>query len=378
MLSLHGGEFNGTMIGNKVKTDGSAEGHMWPYKGGDLIPADVTFNGNKTLDGEEPGTKQFAFLMYELDKSTGWKYVMTAFNKEDGLIQFAPLEFGEQGHYYYLFFEKPGQNKPGITLDSTKYVVEVEVKPEGGPGQNTQLAATHKYYKVTDLEDINELLELKPAPPHIGGQEYGIKHPYLDHEAESIELEAGQTSRDAIQFDNTERKSALKISKKVVSPVQADHNADYTFEIQLDYDTEITGVYSGVQFTDGHAIVTIHGNGTKTITGLPEGAGYTIREVTSSLGEKFTFNPSSATITGNEIGENGVEAEFTNTRKVGSLKVKSRQPEGQEGVWREQRPDRRRSECGRESRNYLHSEGQGWKRHYGRQLHVRGDRNDRL
>ena len=46
-----------------------------PYVG---KSANLTFNGNKTLDAVEPGTKQFAFVMQQFDENDplnddGWE-----------------------------------------------------------------------------------------------------------------------------------------------------------------------------------------------------------------------------------------------------------------------------------------------------------------
>ena len=120
--------------------------------------------------------------------------------------------------------------------------------------------------------------------------------------------------KDKLEVTNTFETGDLEISKEVVSPVKADQDKDFTFNIELSI--ELTGTYSGVDFAKGKAEVKVHGGESKTIKGLPTGITYTVTEA----------NAPGFTLTG-KTGDTGsitttkAEAKFTNTRDKGDLKI---------------------------------------------------------
>ncbi len=123
-----------------------------------------------------------------------------------------------------------------------------------------------------------------------------------------------ETTKEAA-FTNSRDKGDIEISKTVVSPVEAEKTAEYTFTIELS-DKTVSGTFSDVIFTDGKATVTVKGGDSRKIEGLPKGVGYTVTETTKT---GFTVAPSTGKVTG-EVGD-GKTAAFTNTRQLGELDV---------------------------------------------------------
>ncbi len=120
------------------------------------------------------------------------------------------------------------------------------------------------------------------------------------------------------EFTNTRKTGNLEISKTVVSPVPAEKDANYTFTVTLtNSEQKISGEYSGYYFDEnGQATVTVKGNASVTIEGLPVGTTYSVVESkydnfdTESTGEAGDINDTKTSV-----------AAFTNTRKTGSLEV---------------------------------------------------------
>ena len=115
---------------------------------------------------------------------------------------------------------------------------------------------------------------------------------------------------------NTLKTGDLKVSKKVVSDLSADSDEEFNFTVTLT-GSNLTGTYGGMNFTDGVAVVTLKKGQSVTATGLPAGVAYTVTETPNN---KFTTGKTGDTGTISETEMK--EAEFTNTRLVGSLEVK--------------------------------------------------------
>ena len=130
-------------------------------------------------------------------------------------------------------------------------------------------------------------------------------------------------------FTNKRNVGVLVIEKEVLGTSVANELAsEYSFDIELDNNT-ISGTFNGITFTDGKAtgvnITTdASGKGSVTITGLPIGTGYSIKEVLTE-GQKFDVEvngtvKADATLTGGSIAANG-KAVFKNYRRTGKLSV---------------------------------------------------------
>ena len=300
------GDYNGALVGNKIHVE--AEGHSFPYKGGSIIPANVGFKATKTMDEKTP-KKNFTYKM-ERFSTTGaspWTKVSEAQNV-DRTITFNEIQrFDMAGTYYFRIYEViPETPDPSVTYDETEYVVKIEVTAD--PEDVNQLVETTTYYKVDDKTNLVTTTTNEDTTT------YTLNETAL---SAPISLEDDETSADAIKFNNKEKKSGLTIAKRVVSPVAADHSATYTFTIQLS-DTSINGTIDGVNFENGEATVSVAGDDSITIAGLPVGTDYTVTEVTSSLEGKFITTSENENGT---IQDSGTTVTFTNTRKTGSLTV---------------------------------------------------------
>jgi hypothetical protein len=89
----------------------------------------------------------------------------------------------------------------------------------------------------------------------------------------------GQTKK--ADFQNTREAGDLNISKSIVSGVQSDSNKKFKFEIEFTNlaDAAKSKQYGDVTLSDAKAQFDLANNETKTLTGLPVGATYTIKEI---------------------------------------------------------------------------------------------------
>jgi len=106
----------------------------------------------------------------------------------------------------------------------------------------------------------------------------------------------------------------LTITKIVEGPV-ALKNDQFTFTVIL-RDTAINGTYGDATFTDGVATVTLKGNESKTITGLPANVEYTVTEAPAA-----GYTATSTNATGMIVAGDTVTATFTNTYSVADLTI---------------------------------------------------------
>ena len=122
-----------------------------------------------------------------------------------------------------------------------------------------------------------------------------------------------------VSYTNTRKTSSLTISKALVSEVAADAGRVFNFTIELSEavsgEFAISGTTEKVTFTNGTGTVSITGEGSKTIEGLPTGVTYEIAEA-----NVVNLTPDVAVKTGT-LSENKTET-FTNTRETGSLTIK--------------------------------------------------------
>ena len=164
------------------------------------------------------------------------------------------------------------------------------------------------------------------------GTEYKVEEKFAEGDdrftvelinANGMITEEGKTVEAEIR--NTRKTNDLPISKTVVSPIEADQEKEFTFTIQLSEkitDTENikevndkTGEEKVMPFTGGKGTITVTGNESKTIKGLPEGVSYTITEKKEAY-----FNEANDKAT--QDGEiNGEDVAFTNEREKGGLDV---------------------------------------------------------
>ena len=84
-----------------------------------------TITATKVLNG-----KALEAGKYELELKEGDKVVDTATNAADGTVTFKDIEYNEAGKHTYTISEKAG-SEAGVTYDTTKYEVTVEVVDNG-------------------------------------------------------------------------------------------------------------------------------------------------------------------------------------------------------------------------------------------------------
>ena len=110
----------------------------------------------------------------------------------------------------------------------------------------------------------------------------------------------------------TEKTGELEISKTVISPVAADQEKEFEFTITLT--PQVSGDFSGVEFENGTATITLHGDETRIIRGLPSRTVYTVAET-----ETTGFTNTEKTGDTGTISQTRSSAAFTNTRDQGNL-----------------------------------------------------------
>ena len=123
------------------------------------------------------------------------------------------------------------------------------------------------------------------------------------------------TTASTATVTNTRKTGELEVTKTVNSHTAADKQKEFTFTVTLD-DNTINKTYSGLEFTNGVATFTLKDGGSKTISGLPQGIGYTVTETAVSGFE--TVPPGGAS---GEISATTSTAAFTNSRDEGGLIV---------------------------------------------------------
>ena len=134
---------NGTIVADTIYI--RAETHRTDFTG-TVVPTNLSFQAQKTVDGKTPTLDQlFTFKMEEWDStSSTWKDKYTATNYE-GAVNFPEVEYTEAdaGTYWYCIYEQSEDNT-GYRYDTTKYFVEVKVALDG-----KTMKATYTYYQAT-------------------------------------------------------------------------------------------------------------------------------------------------------------------------------------------------------------------------------------
>ena len=242
-------EATGASITNTYSASG---GEIDPDGGDELIdppPIQVTIPARKTLNGKAPGNAAFTFLL----KDGAGEEVERKNSSGDGQISFAPLTFSDIGRYQYTVTELAGDDS-NIRYDATVYTVEIQI----GFNQNTNTL----WKEVTFLKD---------GEPYAGD-----------------ELVFANTTKEAV--------GTLVVSK-TVSGNKASTSKAFTFTVKLmqNGDTHNGSItYGGVTFTNGVATFKLKHGESKTITGLPSGFTYLVKESDNS-GYTVTVNKTKET-----------------------------------------------------------------------------------
>ena len=225
-------------------TGGEEPGPIDPPK-----PIQVTIPARKTLDGKAPGNAAFTFLL----KDGAGGEVERKNSSGDGQISFTPLTFSDIGTYQYTVTELAGDDS-NIRYDATVYTVKIQI----GVNRNTNTL-------------WQEVSFLKDGEPYNG---------------------------NALVFANTTKEATgTLVVSKTVSGNKVGTSKAFTFTVTLmqNGDTPNGSItYGGVTFTNGVATFKLKHGESKTITGLPAGFTYLVKESDNS-GYTVTVNKTKET-----------------------------------------------------------------------------------
>lgn len=112
----------------------------------------ITFHGQKTLNGHALAERQFAFDLYDITTNVEGERIGTAFNTSNGSYTFDPVKYTladvkdkteEQRTRRYLIKEQIGTAE-GYTYDTTNYIVTVLLTDNGKGGITTEIKSITK------------------------------------------------------------------------------------------------------------------------------------------------------------------------------------------------------------------------------------------
>ncbi len=200
----------------------------------------------------------------------------------------------------------------GLTADKTKeftFIVKLSDTTIQGTYGEMNFHEGKAQFNLTD----GKSLKAEGLPT---GITYEVEELTADGFTTKSTGETGKISDDPAEaaFTNTRKTGDLEITKTVTSDAAADKSQTFTFTVTLT-GAPITGTYGDMTFKDGAATVKLKHGDTKTATGLPVGAEYTVEEekaagfTTTSKGETGT------------ISEEKSSASFANAREKGGLTV---------------------------------------------------------
>lgn len=323
----------------------------------DIKPATVTIPIAKTVNAADDAYVPAWEYTFTLANSDGVPVDVQTIagdaNARTGQGAFKELSFSAPGTYTYTVTESGAVD--GITTDPVPVAVTVEVVDNGNgtlsATTNANQGATVAFwntYETTQLDVVKqwegdgELTELRPAYVNFellaDGQPTGkvialssqtawagsffnlpvysdsAKQHKIVYTIKEDPVEGYTGSYDAAvdvgKITNTIDTGSLEISKTVnAADGLTAPDAAFTFTIALD--KKIEGVFSGVTFVDGVATIDLRDGESKTIAGLPAGAGYTVTE-----GAVAGFTAEATGNTGTIGKDATATAAFTNTYAV--------------------------------------------------------------
>lgn len=320
----------------------------------DITPATVTIPIAKTVNAAEDAYVPAWEYTFTLANSDGAPVDIQTIagdaNARTGQGAFKELSFKAPGTYTYTVTESGAV--AGITTDPVPVAVTVEVVDNGNgtlsATTNANQGATVAFwntYETTQLDVVKqwegdgELTELRPAYVNFelladdqptgkvialtsqtawAGSFFNLpvysdsaKQHKIAYTIKEDPVEGYTGSYDAAvdvgKITNTIDTGSLEISKTVnAADGLTAPDAAFTFTIALD--KKIEGVFSGVTFVDGVATIDLRDGESKTIAGLPAGAGYTVTE-----GAVAGFTAEATGNTGAIAKDETATAAFTNT-----------------------------------------------------------------
>ena len=146
---------NGTLKARVTTTDAlGAEADMVFRNAYQAVQTSAVFSGKKTLTGGTLRADQFLFLLYPADETfTAQGGVLdTAANDRQGRFSFAQIPYTQAGTYYYVIAEDASAEEAGITYDSARYGVRVDVTDDG---EGSLVASVSYWLKGTQVEEVH-------------------------------------------------------------------------------------------------------------------------------------------------------------------------------------------------------------------------------
>ena len=181
------GNYSGTVICNNAYIEAGAEGHLYPYKGGDLVGFYGEIDLSKKVKDSEESTdlsdptarQKYYFNLKQLrNKLTTsdynelvdtlettnnniifWEDLQSVSN-EGSTVKFEDVSFTHDGVYYFLISEDQTKGlKEGETRDNTVYLISCTVKRRYDGDKTVFFIDSNdseslKYYKVIDEENL--------------------------------------------------------------------------------------------------------------------------------------------------------------------------------------------------------------------------------
>ena len=132
--------------------------------------------------------------------------------------------------------------------------------------------------------------------------------------SQNVKGAIGDGTTQTASFTNTKSTGDLKISKKIVGNAKY-LNDQFTFEVDI---PGFVGEHDGLTFVDGNAKFELGNGESKTISAIPSGSTYTVRELEANQ-NGYTTTSENATGTIEEASTS--MAVFTNTKWTGDLKI---------------------------------------------------------
>ena len=147
---------------------------------------------------------------------------------------------------------------------------------------------------------------------------FGTDCPYVDQEMSMVVHDRRYHAFACLYSTTARLKWDLNRARNICIFTPAERSQTYKINITLR--EAITKTYSGVSFTDGKAQVSVAGGKSVKIDGLPVGIAWTATEEPYPLFDT-TINGQSVESAGGSVKKAGETVTFTNTRKLGDLKV---------------------------------------------------------
>ncbi|MBQ7800188.1 MAG: LPXTG cell wall anchor domain-containing protein, partial [Oscillospiraceae bacterium] len=201
---------------------------------------EVTFKGQKVLEGRELKENEFTFELFETADdykvADGAAALQSKKNDDKGVITFDKIEYTKAGKYYYVIREVEDKSIERVTFDKTEYKIEVEVK------DNLDGTATASYKLVdTTAKEINFKNVYTPKPQDI-----------------KVEIAAGKTVKN-IGTEKIGAEGFEFVLEKDNDKLTAKSDKDGKIKFELDFtelDIDKTYTYSLYEVDGGKENVT--------------------------------------------------------------------------------------------------------------------------